>query len=48
MMKTYVVEINSKVIRTIKSEKIIKVGDLAPDEVWLGKKMIGGIITKIY
>lgn len=47
-MKTYVVEIDSKIVRTIKSEKIIKVGNIIPDEMWLGKKMIGGVVTKIF
>jgi len=48
MKKTYVVEIENKRIRTVFAEKPIRVGDLVSTEIWLGYKIEGGIVTKVY
>lgn len=47
-MKTYVVQIDGKMIRTISSDKKIIVGTKINEENWLGKKINGGYVTKIY
>ena len=47
-MKTYIVQIDGKRIRTITSDKKIIVGTKINEENWLGKKINGGYVTKIY
>ncbi|MBR4316263.1 MAG: hypothetical protein IKP65_04745 [Alphaproteobacteria bacterium] len=48
MKKIYVVQIDGKRIRTIPTDKKIIVGTKVNEENWLGKKMNGGYVTKVY
>ena len=47
-MKTYVIEIDHRRVRTIFADKRPKVGEFIPETIWLGVKLAGGIITKIF
>lgn len=46
--KIYLIELDGKCIRTIYSDKQVKVGTYISSEFWLGKKMNGGIVTKVF
>ena len=46
--KTYVVEIDNKNVRTILTDELIHVGTIIEDEIWLGVKIKGGKVTKVY
>lgn len=46
--KVYVIEIDNKNIRTIFTDELIHVGSIIEDDVWLGVKIKGGKVTKIF
>ena len=47
-MKLYIVEIDKIHVRTLITDKEVKVGKLIPEENWLGRIIPGGIITKVF
>ena len=47
-MKTFVVMLDTHAVRTIRSFIAPRVGDIIEDEVWVGKKIEGGKIIKVF
>ena len=47
-MKTFVVMLDTHAVRTIRSYIIPKIGDVVEDEVWVGHKIEGGKIIKVF
>jgi len=48
MRKTYVVQLDTKAIRSISTRDDLKVGDIIEDEIFLGHLIRGGKIIKIF
>lgn len=48
MSKTYVVQIDNGHIRSMRFENPVKVGQYIPDEVWIGQKVKGGFVKKVF
>lgn len=46
--KIYIVQLDTKNIRTVKSTEIIHVGTIIEDEIWLGAKIKGGKVIKVF
>ena len=46
--KIYVVELDNKCIRTIISTDLLHIGSIIEDQDWLGTKIKGGKIIKIF
>ena len=47
-MKTFVVMLENHAVRTIRTYITPRVGDMIEDEVWVGKKIEGGKIIKVF
>lgn len=47
-MKTFVVLLDSNNIRTIRSYITPRIGDMIEDTIWVGQKIKGGKIIKIF
>jgi len=48
MRKVYVVQLDSKAVRSIITREDYKVGDIIEDEIFLGQLIRGGKIIKIF
>jgi len=46
--RTYVVQIDNKNVRTIITDELIHLGSIIEDEIWLGVKIKGGKVTKVF
>lgn len=46
--KIYIVLLDTKNIRTVRSTEIIHVGSIIEDEIWLGVKIKGGKVIKVF
>ncbi len=47
-MKTFVVMLDNRAIRTIRAYIAPRVGDVVEDEIWVGQKVEGGKIVKVF
>jgi len=46
--KVYIVQLDTKNIRTIRSSEIIHVGSIIEDEIWFGILIKGGKVIKVF
>lgn len=46
--KVYIVQLDTKNIRTIRSSEIIHIGSVIEDEIWFGTLIKGGKVIKVF
>lgn len=45
--KVYIVQLDTKNIRTIRSSEVIHIGSVIEDEIWFGTPVKGGKVVKV-
>lgn len=46
--KTFIVQIDNKNVRSIFTDELIHIGSVIEDQNWLGRKIKGGKVVKVF